>query len=171
MKTTPPTRKEDVQDPIGKRGWPKEKGRDGERTPMQWNGSENAGFSKAKPWLPVPTTAKTHNVADEEKDPNSILSFYKQVLKLRRTSRELRNGNYIPLNQSDPNVLSYLRVYQDQAVLVALNMSGSQQNVDFKISKNGFASAKPLITTGNSSSKGDIVTLEPYGVFIGQLVR
>ena len=65
MKTTPPTRKEDVKDPIGRRGWPKEKGRDGERTPMQWDASANGGFSTAAPWLPVPETAKTHNVADE----------------------------------------------------------------------------------------------------------
>jgi hypothetical protein len=64
-----------------------------------------------------------------------------------------------------------LRVYKDQAVLVALNMSGTVQKADFQISKNGFSSAKSLVATGNSSSKGDIVTLDPYGVFIGQLVR
>ena len=65
MKTTPPTRKEDVKDPIGRTGWPQEKGRDGERTPMQWDSSDNAGFSTGTPWLPVPATYKTHNVADE----------------------------------------------------------------------------------------------------------
>jgi alpha-glucosidase len=171
MKTTPPTKREDVKDPIGRTGWPKEKGRDGERTPMQWDEGQNAGFSKSTPWLPVPPTAKTHNVADEAKDPDSILSFYKKVLNLRHANRELREGNYMPLNENDQNVLSYLRVYQDQAVLVALNMSGNQQNVDFKLSKNGFASAKTLVATGSSSSKGDVVTLGPYGVFIGQLIR
>jgi alpha-glucosidase len=171
MKTTQPTRKEDVKDPIGRTGWPKEKGRDGERTPMQWDESENAGFSKAAPWLPVPPTAKTHNVADESKDPESILSFYKKVLKLRHTNKCLLDGSYLPLNQNDQNVLSYLRVYKDQAVLIALNMSGTVQKADFQISKNGFSSAKSLVATGNSSAKGDIVTLDPYGVFIGQLVR
>lgn len=171
MKTTPPARREAVRDPIGKTGWPKEKGRDGERTPMQWDEGQNAGFSRANPWLPVPATAKTHNVAAETKDPDSILSFYKAVLKLRHTNPELREGNYIPLNESDQNVLSYLRVYQDQAVLVALNMSGTPQNVDFKLSRNGFRSAKALVATGKSSSNGDVVTLDPYGVFIGQLIR
>lgn len=171
MKTTPPTRKEDVKDPIGRRGWPKEKGRDGERTPMQWDESQNAGFSKGTPWLPVPPTAKSHNVADEGKDPESIFSFYKKLLKLRHTNKCLLDGSYLAINQNDPNVLSYLRVYQDQAVLVALNMSGTVQKPDFQISKNGFSSAKSLVATGNSSARGDIVTLEPYGVFIGQLVR
>jgi len=171
MKTTPPTRKEDVKDPIGRTGWPKEKGRDGERTPMQWNDSQNAGFSEAKPWLPVPPTYKTHNVADELRDPNSILSFYKNVLKLRHTNKALLDGDYIPLNENDQNVLSYLRAYNDQIVLVALNMSGTRQKVNFAFSKNGFTSAKNLITTGKSEAKGDVVTLDPFGVFIAQLVK
>src|SRR5439155_588535 len=78
MENNDPKRKEDVRDPIGKIGWPKEKGRDGERTPMQWNDSTNAGFSQAIPWLPVPPSYKTHNVASELKDPDSILQFYRR---------------------------------------------------------------------------------------------
>jgi alpha-glucosidase len=171
MKTTPPTRKEDVKDPIGRTGWPKEKGRDGERTPMQWDESENAGFSKTAPWLPVPATAKTHNVADESKDPESVLMFYKKVLKLRHTNKALLDGTYTPLNENDQNVLSYLRTYKDQAVLVALNMSGAERKVNFELSKTGFSSAKSLAATGKASVNGSVVTLEPYGVFIGQLSK
>jgi len=170
MKTTPPTRKEDVKDPLGRTGWPKDKGRDGERTPMQWDESENGGFSKALPWLPVPPTAKTHNVADEESDPESVLNFYEKVLKLRHTNRALLDGSYVPLNENDPNVLSYLRSYKDQAVVVVLNMSGAEQTVSFDW-KNGFTTAKTLIATAKSSAQGDVVTLEPYGVFIGQLSK
>ncbi len=171
MKTTPPTRKEDVKDPIGRTGWPKEKGRDGERTPMQWDESENAGFSKAAPWLPVPPTAKTHNVADESKDSESVLAFYKRVLKLRHANRAFLDGSYVPLNENDQNVLLYLRAYKDQAVLVALNMSGAEQKVSVDWSKHGFTSATPLVVTGKSSASGNVVTLEPYGVFIGQLSK
>jgi alpha-glucosidase len=171
MKTTPPTRKEDVRDPIGKTGWPKEKGRDGERTPMQWDASENAGFSQATPWLPVPSTYKTHNVADQSKDPDSVLSFYKKVLKLRHTNKALLDGSYTPLNENDQNVLSYMRVYKDQVVLVALNMSGAEQKIDFEMSKHGFSSTKSLVATEKSAVSGDVVTLEPYGVFIGQLLK
>ena len=171
MENNDPKREEDVKDPIGRTGWPQEKGRDGERTPMQWDESENAGFSKATPWLPVPSTHKTHNVADELKDPNSILAFYKKVLRLRHTNRALLDGNYVPLNENDQNVLSYLRFYKDQAVLVALNMSGAEQKVDFEMSKHGFASTKALVATGKSAAQGDVVTLEPYGVFIGQLSK
>ncbi|HUO25646.1 MAG TPA: alpha-glucosidase [Candidatus Aquilonibacter sp.] len=171
MKTTPPTRKEDVKDPIGKLGWPKEKGRDGERTPMQWNDTENAGFTTGTPWLPVPPTYKTHNVATESNDPNSILDFYKSVLKLRHSNVALMDGSYTPLNEDDPNVLSYLRIYKDQVVLVALNMSASPHKVNFELRRNGFSSATSLIATGKTNIKGDEVSLDPFGVFIGQLTK
>ena len=153
MKTTPPTRKEDVKDPIGRTGWPKEKGRDGERTPMQWDSSDNAGFTKGTPWLPVPPTYKTHNVADESKDPNSVLEFYKKVLKLRHTNQALLDGNYTAINDSDANVLSYLRVYKDHGVVVALNMSGTPQKVNLELKGKGFSSAKSLLATGQSSAR------------------
>jgi alpha-glucosidase len=171
MKTTPPTRKEEVQDPIGRTGWPKEKGRDGERTPMQWDESANAGFSNAKPWLPVPPTYKTHNVADESKAPDSVLSFYKTVLKLRHTNPALMEGSYVPVDDNDPDVLAYLRVYKDQAVLVALNMTGSAHKVKFELGKNGYKSATALATSGKSSANGETVSLAPFGVFIGQLSK
>ena len=71
MRTTTPTRVEDVKDPIGKTGWPKEKGRDGERTPMQWDATPpQAGFStSATTWLPVASNYKTVNVQTELADP------------------------------------------------------------------------------------------------------
>jgi alpha-glucosidase len=169
MKTTPPTKKEDVRDPIGRTGWPGEKGRDGERTPMQWDSSENAGFSKGTPWLPVPATFKTHNVAEESRDPDSVLEFYKKVLKLRHTNRALLDGNYAALNESDANVLSYVRIYKGKGVVVALNMSGMPQKVNLELKGKGFSSAKGLLATAQSGIQGDEVSLEPYGVFIGEL--
>ncbi|MFY9744199.1 MAG: alpha-glucosidase [Candidatus Sulfotelmatobacter sp.] len=171
MKTTPPTRKEDVKDPIGRTGWPKEKGRDGERTPLQWNSSENAGFTTGKPWLPVPPTYKTHNVAVESKNPDSILEFYKRVLQLRHSNSALLHGNYTPINEDDPSVLSYLRLYRNQGVVVVLNMSGTTQNVALELKPSGFTSAKKLVATGASAVKADKVSLPPYGVFIGELVK
>jgi alpha-glucosidase len=173
MRTTPPTRKEDVKDPIGRTGWPKEKGRDGERTPMQWNTDINAGFSTKKPWLPVPPTYQTYNVATEEKDPNSILNFYKKLLALRHTNEELLDGSYVALNKDDTNVMSYLRSYKGKAVLVALNMSASPQKAAFNLADKGFASAglRSLIATPQSSAKGMEVSLEPFGVFIGEVTK
>ncbi len=173
MDNNDPKRKADVKDPIGRLGWPKEKGRDGERTPMQWNSSPNAGFSKAAPWLPVPESYKTHNVEVEEKDPDSILNFYRQVLKLRHENPSLLEGKYVALNENDENVLSYLRLYKGKAVLVALNMSAQPQTVSFNLAAQGLgASARPLITTGkNNEGPLKSVALEPYGVYIAEVEK
>ena len=130
---------------------------------------ENAGFSKAKPWLPVPPAYKTHNVAAESQQPDSVLEFYRKVLRLRHTNRALLDGSYTPLNESDQNVFSYLRSYQGVVVLVALNMSASAQKVNFELSKNGFSSANSLLATPQVGRPGHTLRLAPYGVFIGQL--
>jgi alpha-glucosidase len=171
MKTTPPTNKEEVKDPIGRTGWPQEKGRDGERTPMQWDGSANAGFSTAAPWLPVPPTYTTHNVAEESKDPDSVLEFYKKVLKLRHENAALLDGSYKAINEADDSVLSYLRLYKNRGMVIALNMTNAPQKISIGLKGNGFASVKSLLATGSSSGSGDEVSLEPYGVFIGELNR
>jgi alpha-glucosidase len=170
MENNDPTRKEDVKDPIGRTGWPEEKGRDGERTPMQWNTASNAGFSKATPWLPVPPSYKTHNVASESKDPNSVLSLYKKVLALRHTNEALLEGSYTALNEDDPNVMSYLRKYKGKAVLVALNMSAKPQKVTFNLSQQGFArSIIKTVIASKASAKGKEVSLGPFGLLIAEL--
>jgi len=175
MENNDPKRKEDVKDPIGILGWPEEKGRDGERTPMQWNGSTNAGFTTGKPWLPVPESAKTHNVAAESGNPNSVLSFYKQVIHLRKTEPALLEGAYIPLNESDPNVISYLRKSKDGAVLVVLNFSAKPQNATFDLGTRGFAGAKVKALLQNAASVpgGTLqnVKLGAYGVYIGRVTQ
>jgi alpha-glucosidase len=174
MRTTSPERKEDVQDPIGKIGWPQEKGRDGERTPMQWDGSKNAGFSAAATtWLPVPPSAAQYNVAAELRDPNSILNFYKRLLALRRSNAALRDGSYVSLNRDDANVLSFLRKNPGtgDSVLVALNMSAQPQTAAFDLTALGLKekTATPLILApvgaGAEVSIGR-VTIAPFGVFI-----
>ena len=173
MQNNDPKRKEDVKDPEGRTGWPKEIGRDGERTPMQWNDKPNAGFSTKAPWLPVPPSYTTHNVASESKDPNSILNFYKRLLALRHTNRALLDGAYVALNEGDENVLSYLRSYKGQAVLVALNMSASPQQVKFDLSGQGFAAArfKSLVATPEATATGAEVSLPPFGVFVAEVSK
>jgi len=176
MQNNDPKFKKDVKDPIGKLGWPHEKGRDGERTPMQWNGTPNAGFTTGIPWLPIPASYKTHNVASELKDPNSILVFYKHLLALRHTNRALLDGDYLALNQDDPNVMSYLRRYKDEAVLVVLNMSGQPQMVHFDLAPQGFASpqARTLLTTMPEMQGGATlsdISLTPFSVYIGEVMK
>ena len=174
MQNNDPQRREDVKDPIGRLGWPNEKGRDGERTPMQWNEEPNAGFTTGTPWNAIPVTYKTYNVVDELKDANSILNWYKALLALRHTDLALLDGDYIALNESDPNVFSYLRKSGDYAVLVAINMSAVPQAVHFDLARQGIAatSAKTLLTTQTTlKEKASVaqISLEPFAVYIGAL--
>jgi len=176
MENNDPKRKEDVKDPIGKIGWPQEKGRDGERTPMQWTSDANAGFTQGTPWLPVPPSYKTHNVANEQQDPNSIIQFYRHLLALRHQNRALLDGDYVPLNENDPDVLSYLRRYKDQSVLVVLNMSSQARTIDLDLASKGINSKKAqtlLTTIGNEGKERTLpqMSLEPFSVYIGELSK
>ena len=176
MTTTTPTRVEDVKDPIGKIGWPKEKGRDGERTPMQWDGSPNAGFTTAAatPWLPVPPSSKTVNVALESREDDSLLSWYQKLIQLRRENPAMRNGTLTMLNVNDNNVLSWLRKGLDgQAVLVACNFTAQSQTVAFDLSSQGVSGQKltTLLQTPGSAEPESLasIKLPPFGVYIGQI--
>jgi alpha-glucosidase len=170
MTNNDPTRKEDVKDPMGITGWPTYKGRDGERTPMQWSDGPNAGFTRGTPWLPIPSTYRIYNVQRELKDRESILEFYRHLLALRHQDRALLEGDYWALNEDNANVLSYLRRFHNEAVLVALNMSGSRQAVNFDLAQPGFSRARGrvLLTTLDSPPNAhlDRVSLEPFSVYL-----
>lgn len=129
MTTATPTRKEDVRDPIGITGWPREKGRDGERTPMQWTPGPQAGFStNPRTWLPVNPNHVTVNVQTETADPGSLLNWYRTLIDLRRTNPALRDGKMTFLDRTDPDVLVYRREGADP-VTVLVNFSGKPQPV------------------------------------------
>jgi len=174
MENNDPKRKEDVQDPIGKLGWPLEKGRDGERTPMQWDESANAGFTSGKPWLPVPPSYQTKNVAAESKDPASILNLYRGLIALRRSNIALREGAHVALAEKDDNVLAFLRKTKDAAVLVALNMSAQPQTLRPELAAHGSkaASAKTLVGTNRAAGADvalDGIALQPFEVIVAAL--
>jgi len=174
MRTTDPTRIEDVHDPIGKLGWPKEKGRDGERTPMQWNAGAMAGFTTAaKPWLPVPPSAAQYNVETERKDPDSIFNTYKRLLALRKSNAALRDGSYQAVNESDPNVFAFLRRSGDKTVLVALNMSSKSRKVSFKLAAKGVKGTGLTVLycspAGAAVSRVKQVELAPFAALIAEV--
>jgi len=176
MVTTPPTRKEDVRDPVGVTGWPKEKGRDGERTPMQWTAESTAGFTAAgvKPWLPIPSSMTLTNVASEESQPNSLLAWYRQLGALRKTNAAMRDGDDVMLNTIDAHVLTWLRrAPSGEAVLFACNFTAEPQKVGFDPKAlHGYATnVTALMNTPGQvapSSLTDIV-LKPFGVIVLQL--
>jgi alpha-glucosidase len=179
MPTTTPARVEDVKDPIGITGWPLEKGRDGERTPMQWDTSNaQAGFSpNPRTWLPVPANYKTINVHTEQEAPNSLLNWYEKLIALRRDMPALRDGGVTLLDKTNANVLSFVRTVPDGAlegtkpVVVSLNMSAQPQTVAFDLTEVGLNSTRlnVLLSDDNSAPKdadAKRITLPPFGSFV-----
>jgi alpha-glucosidase len=175
MATTPPKTKAEVRDPIGIRGWPKEKGRDGERTPMQWNASKDAGFSTAaKTWLPIPSSYRTVNVATEEHERNSMLEWYEKIIALKKLDSALHDGAETMLNTGDQHVLSWLRKAPDgEVVVVACNFTDEPRTVSFNLSAQGIHAqgVKTLLKTPGARDPLSLsrIQLGPYGVYIGRV--
>ncbi len=112
----------DIQDPVGRRYWPFYKGRDGCRSPMQWNANRHAGFSTAeKTWQPVHPNFIDRNVAAQQANPASLLHVYRRLIALRKSSPALQRGLFMPLTFEPLRLLAYLRQTADQTVLVAIN--------------------------------------------------
>jgi alpha-glucosidase len=172
--TTTPTRREDVKDPIGITGWPKEKGRDGERTPMQWTPGPQAGFSSdPHTWLPIPSSYKSINVETEQQNPNSQLEWYEHLIALRRTNHALHDGKLTMLDASDPSVLSYVRTTGagQPAVVVAMNFTAEPRTIslDLKGTEATGKRVKTLLTDAPSlegTTSLEQITLPPFASWI-----
>ncbi len=170
MENNNPTRKEDVKDP-DRPHWLAERERPRRRAHSHAveRHARTPDSAHMIPGCRFPPSYKTHNVASESKDPNSVLEFYRKVLAQRHTNPVLLEGNYTALNEDDANVLSYLRTYKGKSVLVALNMTTSPQKPTFKLPGAGSSSLKSLIATPGTTSTGTEVSLPPLGVFIAEV--
>ncbi len=173
MMTSTPTHREDVKDPIGITGWPKEKGRDGERTPMQWTPGKNAGFSTAATtWLSVAADYKTVNVAVESKEPDSVLEWHEKLIAMRRDNPTMRDGRQIMLNPDDPSVISYIRAGVDgkPSIVVAVNCTAQPQTITLDPKPAGItASTINTVLTDNpelNSATTLNITLPPFASWV-----
>lgn len=146
--------------------------RDKNRTPMQWANEPNAGFSPAgvTTWLPVnPNYAEGVNVADQMNDPGSMLTFYKTLLAVRKSTPALIEGEYVSLEDEAETHLVFLRRSSAQTCLVVLNYSAENRELD--LSKAGksarvvYSSEKPA---GNSIALAG-VRVSPFEIFIGEV--
>jgi alpha-glucosidase len=146
-------RRDEILDPPGKKYWPIYKGRDGCRSPMQWDDSIYAGFSAAKPWLPVHPNYRLRNVVAQRADPDSLFNFTKKLLALRKKYPALRSGDFIPLG-TPRGVLAYLRMYEKQSVLIAMNFKG--QNVRILIPEGNWDILLSPLTNCSPCSKGSL---------------
>lgn len=133
-----------------------EKGRDNARTPMQWDGTAEAGFTSGTPWIAVNPNYTTINVSDAAKDPNSILNFYRQLIALRKSSEVLKYGDFTLLLPEDPQLFAYSRSLGEEKILVCCNFS--DRGADFP-----FPEGKILLSDSLNGS-----TLAAYGFAVAR---
>ena len=133
------------------------KSRDNARTPMQWDASENAGFTTGTPWIAVNPNYKKINVADQLKREDSVFHYYQKLIRLRKENEIIVYGNYELLLPEDENIFAYTRTLDNKKLLVVCNFSKSEQKFDFS----GYENAKVLISNYNRDVREDGI-LKPY---------
>ena len=148
--------------------------RDRCRTPMPWSNSANAGFSPegVQTWLPVhPNYAQGINVDDQQYNPDSLLSFYKHLLRVRKQTPALKEGDYTPLHETAEDYFAFLRHMPDgsQTCLIVLNLSDKKLDLKFDLT-----SPQARCLFSNHKLEGDQFSLEelqmmPYEIFIGDI--
>ena len=135
------------------------KGRDNARTPMQWNKTENAGFTTGTPWLHVNPNHKEINVESALEDKNSIFYTYQKLIQLRKDNPIVVWGEY-ELQETADKVFSYIRTYENKTWLVVTNLSNEEQafKTDVKIKE---------VLIENMETPTDIsnLTLKPWQAF------
>ncbi|MCA1954396.1 MAG: DUF3459 domain-containing protein [Anaerolinea sp.] len=103
------------------------------RTPMQWSSAAGAGFTTGTPWIFPHADYKTSNVADEAKDPNSLYVHYRNLIHLRMAHPALRSGAYLKVNSKSEAVYAALRVSDEEAILILVNL-GEEAATDYALS-------------------------------------
>lgn len=110
----------------------KERSRDNARTPMQWDGEENGGFTSGTPWLTVNKNCREINVKESLADPDSIFTYYQKLVELRKEYDIISDGSYEPVFVDNQGIMSYKRSLGEEKLLVLANFIGQEQTVKQK---------------------------------------
>ena len=160
---------EDLQDPYGKEFWPEYKGRDGCRTPMPWDANHQyGGFSKKKPWLPIPKQHLKLAVNRQEKDKKSMLWFTRTMLEWRKKQDAILDGEMTLIKTQSKDVFAFYRESNQQKILFMFNYSPKEQSISLPIN----ADNKRLIPDSffnRVKESGGTIKMPPYGVYITQV--
>lgn len=140
-------------------GYIKAVGRDNARTPMQWDASDNGGFTSGTPWLQVNKNYKTINAAAQVNDPDSVFAYYKKLIALRHTNEVMVNGVYDVLIPDHPQIYAYTRTLGDKQLLVLCNDSDTNVAIPAEIKEKIHAAKNILIQNYKDTDES---TLRPY---------
>lgn len=131
-------------------------GRDRERGPMQWSGTEHAGFTTGSPWLPVSDDYELYNVKAEEEDPDSFLALYRHLIWHRKQSLALSQGTYVAMDIGVENVFAYERVFGNERVCVVLNFCTEDRDIVLPFKR------AEVVTSTHMRKEGEIIEDPQY---------
>ncbi len=144
--------------------------RDNGRTPFQWDDTNQAGFTNGTPWLKVNPNYKDINYSIQDKDPESVLNYYRKVVKLRKENRALVYGKYTLIDKKNTKIYAYSREYMGQKMLIVLNFSSTNATVNTGLN---LIDAKTVLTNYSSLRSNRYSTMQimlrPYEAIIFQL--
>jgi len=156
----------DLRDPYGVTFWPKYKGRDGCRTPMPWSAAPDGGFSRARPWLPIPEAHRALDAARQAESADSTLALARRFLAWRRGQPALVEGGIRFLDAPEP-ILAFVREGGGQRLLVAFNLSAAP--VSWRTDELAAAVAATGHGLPGASVEAGELRLAPYGAYYGVL--
>jgi len=139
------------------------KGRDNARTPMQWDDSENAGFTNGEPWIKVNPNYKEINAKSQLKDENSIFNYYKELIKIRKSNSVVMHGKYELILEENKEVFAYTRTLENEMLLVICNFTGNETK--FVLERKIEFKSKELLISNYSVNENDLIDgieLKPY---------
>jgi len=135
--------------------------RDNSRTPMQWSNEKNAGFTTGKPWIGVNPNYETINVKAQEADANSVLSFYKEMIQLKKNNDVFTYGTYDLLVEDHPAIFAYTRTLDNEKIVVVSNLSEKDATFtsEFTVKYEGLLLHNYPVEMHEASKS---ITLKPY---------
>lgn len=139
------------------------KSRDNARTPVQWDDSENAGFTSGTPWIGVNPNYKEINAKAETEDPDSVFHYYKKLIALRRQNPIMVYGSYEPLLMESEELFVYTRTLGEEKLLVVCSFSDKKTTIAIP---EEFQNAPCLISNRKRSYEGAEIAMEPYEAFV-----
>ena len=142
------------------------KGRDNARTPMQWDDSENAGFTKGKPWLGINENYKYINVEKDRNSENSIFEYYKKLIKLRKEENVIKYGNFELLLKEHKEAFVYTRSYDNENLLVICNFYGNNITIDLGEEFKGRKAEILISNYNNNNILSSKIKLKPYETIV-----
>ncbi len=134
------------------------------RTPMQWTGGARAGFTSGNPWRAINADYTSKNVAAASSDPNSLLNYYKKLIRIRNSQEALRKGYLLSIESQATNILSYGRVYEHEAVITVSNLGTSPvANIDLSATSSTLPQGTYFVTELMSGQVLASLTIEGAG--------